>query len=414
MAREILIVGIDVACNKCDSIKDVSDTDGLYTIRTCDSCGREIKYRELGKHGIGMEIKAGDRVVIPANFLQVSANPLKSSGHLTQSGVAWFAELVFLESIPTDPDKFEPFLDKLIENFEQYLRNSALFEGIDFDDRSQSDAIYNRAAENKSSAEWYAYVAATLSTMAKEAISTNNAVGAATAMAGAERFRSLWLFKVNFEEVVWMGQSAKKLTDVLALWKANRANADEEFWQIKLQEASYVFSQLFSVPVTFIQDKAYVGGQQIDGKSSRFVDFLFSGGASGEAMLIEIKTPVTKLLQNSKYRSNVYAPDTALSGSVIQAADYRHSVTRDLQVITQSRNIDISTFNPKVVIIIGNYGYELDTEERRRSFELYRSSLSNIEIVTFDELFRKMEHLAKLFNLVKSEPNPETPPPQSS
>jgi Domain of unknown function (DUF4263) len=329
-------------------------------------------------------------------------------------GLAWFAELVFLESIPTNPDHFEPFLDKLIEQFDQYLRSSAIFEGFDFDDSSQSEAIYNRAAENKNSAEWYAYVAVLLSTLAKEAIVANNAVGAASAIAGAERFRSLWIFKVNFEEVVWMGQSAKKLTDVLALWKANQANAVEEFWQIKLQEASYVFSQLFSVPVTFIQDKAYVGGQQIDGKSSRFVDFLFSGGTSGEAMLIEIKTPVTQLLQKTKYRSNVYAPDTALSGSVVQAADYRHSVTRDLQTITQSKNIDISTFNPKVVIIIGNYGSELDTEEKRRSFELYRSSLSNIEIVTFDELFRKMEHLAKLFNLVKSEPNPETPAPQSS
>ncbi len=322
-----------MACNKCDSIKDVSDVDGPYTVRTCDGCGREIKYREFGKHGIGLEIRAGSQVVIPANFLQISANPLKSTGHLTRSGVAWFAEHVFLESIPTNPEHFQPFLDKLIEQLDQYLRRAPVFQGFDFDDPSQSEAIFDRAAENKNSAEWYAYVAALLFTLAKEAISANNAVGAASAMAGAERFRSLWIFKINFEEVVWMGQSAKKLTDVLALWKANEANAIEEFWQIKLQEASYVFSQLFSVPVTFIQDKAYVGGQQIDGKSSRFVDFLFSGGASGEAMLIEIKTPVTRLLQQSKYRSNVYAPDTALSGSVIQAADYRHSVTRDLRAI---------------------------------------------------------------------------------
>jgi antiviral defense system Shedu protein SduA len=403
-----------VACNRCDSIEDVSDVDGPYTVRTCDGCGREIKYRVFGKHGIGLVIPAGHQPVIPANFLQISANPLKSTGHLTRSGVAWFAEHVFLENIPTNPDHFKPFLDKLIEQLDQYLRSSTVFEGFDFDDPSRSETIFNRAAENKNGAEWYAYVAALLFTLAKEAIAANNAVGAASAMAGAERFRSLWIFKVNFEEVVWMGQSAKKLTDVLALWRANQANADEEFWQIKLQEASYVFSQLFSVPLTFIQDKAYVGGQQIDGKSSRLVDFLFSGGATGEAMLIEIKTPVTGLLQRTKYRSNVYAPDTELSGSVIQAADYRYSITRDLQSITQSRKMDISTFNPKVVIIIGNYGSELDTEEKRRSFELYRSSLSNIEIVTFDELFRKMEHLAKLFNLVKSEPSSETQQPQSS
>jgi hypothetical protein len=233
-------------------------------------------------------------------------------------------------------------------------------------------------------------------------------------MAASERFRSLWIYKTHFEEVVWMGQSAKKLTDVLSLWKTHQSNSDEEFWQIKLQEASYVFSQLFSVPITFIEGKAYVGGQQVYRKSARFVDFLFSGGSSGEAILIEIKTPVTQLLQKSKCRSSVHAPDTNLSGSVVQAADYRNSVLRELRTVMKDKPIDISTFNPKVIIIIGNYASELDTDDKRRSFELYRASLSNIEIVTFDEPFRKIEHLARLFSLVKSEAKPEKSQPQSS
>jgi hypothetical protein len=46
---------------------------------------------------------------------------------------------------------------------------------------------------------------------------------------------------------------------------------------------------------------------------------------------------------------------------------------------------------------------ELDTEEKRSSFDLYRSTLTNIDVITFDELFRKMEHLARIFNLVKTE-----------
>jgi Domain of unknown function (DUF4263) len=403
-----------MTCDQCEAIEDVSDVDGPYTIRTCEKCGRKMRIREFGKHGIGIEIKAGDQFVLPANFMSISANPLKSSGHLFRPGLAWFTEFIFLNDINAKRDNFVPHLQKQLEQFEEYLRKSDLFKGINFDDPTQERQIYEVAEANIGSAEWFAFVAANLIQFVKQSIASNDSAAAAWAMATAERYRSLWIFKEHFEEVVWMGQSARKLTDVLALWKANETNSDEEFWQIKLQEASYVFSQLFSVPVTFIQDKAYVGGQQIDGKSSRFVDFLFSGGASGEAMLIEIKTPVTQLLQKSKYRSNVHAPDTALSGSVVQAADYRNSVTRDLQAITQGRNIGISTFNPKVVIIIGNYGSELDSEEKRRSFELYRSSLANIEIVTFDELFRKMEHLAKLFNLVKQEPNPGTPPPQSA
>jgi hypothetical protein len=37
--------------------------------------------------------------------------------------------------------------------------------------------------------------------------------------------------------------------------------------------------------------------------------------------------------------------------------------------------------------------------EKRKSFELFRTNLKNVEIVTFDELFKKAETLATLFNL---------------
>jgi hypothetical protein len=224
------------------------------------------------------------------------------------------------------------------------------------------------------------------------------------ATAVAERYRALWVFKQQFEEAVWMGQSARTLTETFSTWQANRANDDEEFWQTTLQESSYALSQLFSSPVTFIKGKAYVGGQQIDGKNARFVDFLFSGGAGDEAILIEIKTPKTPLLQKSKYRSSIHAPSTDLAGSVVQISDYRNSIIQNYHAILSERSVELSAFRPRSVVIIGDYANQLTDDLRRRSFELYRSSLSNVEIVTFDELFRKIEHLAKLFNLVVSQP----------
>jgi hypothetical protein len=36
------------------------------------------------------------------------------------------------------------------------------------------------------------------------------------------------------------------------------------------------------------------------------------------------------------------------------------------------------------------------------SFELFRTSLAGVDVITFDEFFRKIEHLAKLFNLVRT------------
>jgi len=390
-----------MACGTCSAIQDAPETGEPYIVRSCDECGRKYRVRERGKHGIGIVVKKGDEFVLPAGTIQISANPLKGGGQLSKTGLTWFAEMAF----SSDLDKWqgEPSLP-LVEVLEVYtdeLRKSELLKGIDLDDESQSKVLFDAVSADKYRSEWFVYLAAYYGAMAQHAIAENNAAKAAWAMACSERFRSVWIFKENFEEVVWMGHSAKRLTDVLNLWKANQQNNDEEFWQIKLLEAPYVLSQIFSAPVTFVQDKAYVGGQQIDGKSARFVDLLFSGDGSGEAILIEIKTPVTQLLNKTKYRTNLHAPTSDLSGAVVQAADYRANIISGLEAINSNQTVKLTAFNPRVIVIVGNTT-ELDTEEKRRSFDLYRSTLTNIDVITFDELFRKMEHLARIFNLVKT------------
>lgn len=68
------------------------------------------------------------------------------------------------------------------------------------------------------------------------------------------------VFKEQLEEVVWMGHSAKRIIEILKIWNSNKENTDEEFWQLTFNENAYVLSQIFAVPIVFIQDKAYVGG----------------------------------------------------------------------------------------------------------------------------------------------------------
>jgi hypothetical protein len=53
-------------------------------------------------------------------------------------------------------------------------------------------------------------------------------------------------------------------------------------------------------------------------------------------------------------------------------------------------------------LIIGNYERELTDSKMKLSFELFRTSLAGVDVITFDEFFRKIEHLAKLFNLVQT------------
>lgn len=389
-----------MSCERCCDIVDVNEADGLFVIRRCASCGRDMKMRELGKHGIGIKVKKGDRFGLPPNWPTLAANPLKATGHLSRSGLELFAKNVFFSDIHSNREDFSAALSKMEDQFTEVLKNSPLLADFDIEENDQVQAVYKKLAENKELPEWWLYMAAASCSFAREEIEAGDANAAAWNMAIAERFRSMHIFKEHFEDVVFMGHSAKRLTDLIQIWDANKDNKDEEFWHITFQSNSFAFAQLFSVPVTFIQDKAYVGGTGIDRKDARLVDFVLAGGASNEAILLEIKTPVTKLLNKGAYRKNVFAASTELNGSVVQVADYRNTLVKEMASKLDSTR-EITTFRPKCIVIAGNTE-QLDTEKKRRSFQLIRTSLSGIEIVTYDELFKKIEDLASLFNISRS------------
>lgn len=100
----------------------------------------------------------------------------------------------------------------------------------------------------------------------------------------------------------------------------------------------------------------------------------------------------------------VYAPSRELAGSTIQVLDYRRSLYRDLNILNRDKIYSVAAHNPKAVVIIGNSS-ELENEEKKRSFQLFRSGFLDVEIVTFDDLFLKIERLASLFNLVRKPNN---------
>jgi hypothetical protein len=139
----------------------------------------------------------------------------------------------------------------------------------------------------------------------------------------------------------------------------------------------------------------------IDRQNAKLVDYLFSVETSKDSVLVEIKTPVTKLL-GSKYRGT-YRPSSELSGALMQALDYRSTLITNISTITNGTPHDIKAFNPKCVIVIGNGALELTSADKRQAFENFRSNSKDIEIVTYDELFRKLEIMANLFSLTRSQ-----------
>jgi hypothetical protein len=387
-------------CEACVKLNDITDLSWPYVVRTCKRCGRKIKLRSAGAHGIGIKVEKGDEFIVPPGYLSLTANPLKRGGHFTSYGLNAFAEQVFSVDISTRRDDFATALRAIIETNEEFFKHAEYLKGLDLNDPANEEEMVRRISANTKTIEWWGLMAAGLGSIALRAIEEGKASEAAWAMATAERFRALAIFKSYFEEAVFIGQAARRLIELIQIWDANKENGDEGFWQIKLSEHAYAISQLFSVPVTLIQGRAYVGGMSIEGKDARFLDFIFSGGNANDAMLIEIKTPVTRLL-GARYRKNVYPPSTDLAGSIVQVNDYCHSLRQNIQVVKRT-GVELNTFNPKRVIIIGTYAKELHDERKKSSFELFRSSLAGIDIITFDEFFKKIEHLAKIFNLVRT------------
>ncbi len=390
--------GSSMPCKQCMHLIDIIDLSIPYVIRTCLSCGRKINLRDPGENGLGIKIEKGDQFIFPEGYLKISANPLNGIGTLTQAGLAWFAELIFIEKLEKTPENLALQIKKNDEYSVSILKNSLLVDDHDIENPEHFNAIFETLSGNKNSLEWWALLFGIYNSIVEEAIKENDANKAAWAMGSAERCRSMCVFKGSLEEVVWMGHSARKIIDVINTWHSNKGNHNEEFWQIVFNKNPYVLSQLFAVPVIFIKDKAYVGGMNIDHQDAKFVDYLFTNESSNDALLVEIKTPATKLVGRS-YRKGVFNPSSDLAGSVIQVLDYRRELSNNIHTITRGTEHTIDVFSPRCVIIAGNAEKELDNEKKRKSFELFRTNLKDVEIVTFDELFKKAEVLATLFNL---------------
>ena len=86
----------------------------------------------------------------------------------------------------------------------------------------------------------------------------------------------------------------------------------------------------------------------------------------------------------------------------MQVNDYSRALRENVSV---AKKAGLEVFNPRKLIVIGNHEAELTDERKRSSFELFRSSLAGVEIITFDEFFKKVEHLARLFSLVRQPAN---------
>jgi hypothetical protein len=176
-------------------------------------------------------------------------------------------------------------------------------------------------------------------------------------------------------------------------------NKLEKDWEKFLIENPWIISNLFATPVFFFQNQAYAGGKEINNTNGKVTDFLYKNEFTDNVAIIELKTHKTDLLSAKPYRGkDVYSLSSELSGSINQVLNQRQNLIQEF-VKLRTKDEWFESYNPKCLVIIGSISAL--PKDGIRTFDTFRNSLQGVEIVTFDELFKKLEFFNELITKKK-------------
>jgi len=183
-------------------------------------------------------------------------------------------------------------------------------------------------------------------------------------------------------------------------------NADESFWQEFFTNNDWIFGYGLNYQfLHLLEDQPDYGGRTFKGTGSQKGDFLMRTDADSRfTVLVEIKTPATKLLSYTKSeprqvknpRNDVWLLSSDLLGAISQIQVNCRTWSIDSQRSENTRILDKAntfTVEPKGILIIGNTNELVKNESIVSCFESYRRNTKNPEIITFDELYKRAEFI---------------------
>lgn len=182
---------------------------------------------------------------------------------------------------------------------------------------------------------------------------------------------------------------------------------DENLWQKFFESNTWIFGfglqYIINVPLQNKKLEQVIEGFDVVHRGKRTDALMKSKGIISSLCFAEIKTPKTKLL-NAAYRPNVFPPSNELSGGISQVHKTIQSSLENLinkieptDSIGNPTGEEIFMYRPKSFLLVGSLN-EFTSEyginkERYSSFELYRRSIKDIDIITFDELLERAKFI---------------------
>ena len=207
-----------------------------------------------------------------------------------------------------------------------------------------------------------------------------------------EVWRELTTHEPQLADALAQSRLHAKRQNALSEFETNiSSDKNENYWQEFFEKNEWIFG--YGLDYRFlqkIQSQPNYGGGVVAGRGSQRGDFL--AATTGEerfTVLVEIKTPKTQLV-TKQYRNGAWLMGEDVTGGVSQIQincrqwERQGSMTEENLELIQN----VSTIQPKGILIVGNLT-SLNSIAKKNSFELFRRSVSNPVIMTFDELLEK-------------------------
>jgi len=180
---------------------------------------------------------------------------------------------------------------------------------------------------------------------------------------------------------------------------------DEDYWQKFFEKNSWIFGYGLNYKfLTLTSDQPNYGGEKYTGRGKQKGDLLTNTESSSAkfTVLVELKKANTKLLavrpkakDNVKYRNGAWLLGSELLGGLSQIQVNCKSWQKSAEDLNNLELIKrgVITVQPKGVLVIGTTKEFKGDLDKITTFELFRQGLSNIEIITYDELFERAKYI---------------------
>ena len=182
--------------------------------------------------------------------------------------------------------------------------------------------------------------------------------------------------------------------------------SEEQVWQKFFEKNTWVLGYgldyIFNSELDRRKLEQVTSGSNFNSGGKRTDALLKSLGAINSLCFCELKLSSEPLLKQVKkpYRGESWQISDALAGAIAQVQRTVHKAVKDFSTKTEVKDKEdnltgetLYFYNPKAFVLIGSLNeFVIDgiiNETKFSSFEMFRKSLRNIEILTYDELYER-------------------------